>query len=377
MYHPTTPTRPIWPLLLLLLSLVSASPLPGRSSAPGTPTLPLPSHTVFQLSDNGTWFENIAVRSNGALLATLLDTSPSLYQVSEPWLATQQHPSDGELLYTFPGATGLLGIAETEPDVFVIAAGNLTTDVVGIPGSWSLWEVDFSGSQPGFAVRKITDVPGALFLNGLAVIPAGPGNGDTPVVLVSDSTLGLVYRVNPRTGAHSVAVQTPEMAPLVDTPPIIGINGIKYSACDGYLYFDNSYAATVYRVALSPDGSPAATTAIVETVSVVSGAIFLDDFTFGPGSDGDDDDSAIWAATNAGDTIEWIDPTTGTSAVVEGSDTTLTVAGGTAAAFGRSVYDRDILYVVTGGAQVRPVNGTVIEPAKIVAVDTKGFRAAV
>lgn len=68
---------------------------------------------------NDTWIENIAVRSNGQLLVTLL-TVPELYQVDP---AGAQEP---KLVYRFPQALGLFGIAELETDVFGVISSNFT-----------------------------------------------------------------------------------------------------------------------------------------------------------------------------------------------------------------------------------------------------------
>jgi hypothetical protein len=68
----------------------------------------------------GTWVENIAVRSNGKLLVTLL-SQPDVYQVNP---SGTESPS---LVYSFPGASGALGIAELGTDVFAVVAGNWST----------------------------------------------------------------------------------------------------------------------------------------------------------------------------------------------------------------------------------------------------------
>ena len=66
-----------------------------------------------------TWVENLAIRSNDAILATLL-TTPELYQIDP------SQRTDPILIHTFPFALGLAGITEAEPDVFYIVAGNST-----------------------------------------------------------------------------------------------------------------------------------------------------------------------------------------------------------------------------------------------------------
>ena len=52
-----------------------------------------------------------------------------------------------------------------------------------------------------------------------------------------------------------------------------------------------------------------------------------------------------------------------------GSQGSLALAGATSGVFGATAADRRTLYVTTSGALAGPVNGSVTEPAKIVAVD--------
>jgi hypothetical protein len=55
---------------------------------------------------------------------------------------------------------------------------------------------------------------------------------------------------------------------------------------------------------------------------------------------------------------------------VDGFQYQLTVAGDTACHFGRRQTDRKTLYVVTDGGLADPVNGTVVEGGKAIALDT-------
>lgn len=368
--------RPLSKLLFLSAAISPALALPATNLGIKDTThisralLPLPSKTIFQFDQLGYWIENIAVCQNGDLLVTILDPAPLLYRISAP---SSPEPV-AELVYDFSEVSGLLGITETKPNTFVLAGGNFSSTGVGTPGTSSVWEVAFgprhgssdnhNDSAPAPAVRKITDIAPAVFLNGVETVP-----GRENLVLISDSTLGLVYRVDTQTGDHEVAIQVPEMAPLANASLLIGINGIKVQ--EGYLYFDNSFATTIYRIQITDDGF-AAPGAPVETVATLDGEPFVDDFVFGPGTN-DDGSQIIWATTNLGNTVRWVNVTDGNNVVVAGSPTELTVAGDTAAAFGRTDQDRDVLYVVTGGAAASPVNGTITEPGKIVAIDTAGF----
>lgn len=99
-------------LIILWTSLFLAI----ATNATGRTTL----RTVYQFP-NPTWVENLAVRSNGHLLLTLLST-PDLYQLDPNSGST----AGAKLVYHFPEYTGLCGIVEIENDVFAVVAGNLT-----------------------------------------------------------------------------------------------------------------------------------------------------------------------------------------------------------------------------------------------------------
>ncbi|TKA70300.1 hypothetical protein B0A49_05386 [Cryomyces minteri] len=159
--------------------------------------------TIYQFS-NGTWIENIAVRSNSNLL-----------------------------LHTFPDAGGLLGIAEISPDIFAVVAGTFNfATFTSVAGSYSTWRVDLrfndlggrskgpsKGASP--SVTKITDLPQALFLNGMTILP------NTSYVLIADPGAGVVRHVDTGTGEYEVVLSdTATMAPPENAVPATGINGL-------------------------------------------------------------------------------------------------------------------------------------------------------
>lgn len=347
-------------------SLALASPLQSRNSRDkrsSALSLPLSTNTIFQFDTLGYWIENIAVRQNGDLLLTVMEPSALLYRVSNPWEPTP----NVELLYNFSSSVnGLLGIAETKPDTFVLVGGNFSSAAVGIPGTSAAWEVKFNSDQhsqngtkssaAAVSVRKIADITDAVFLNGLAALPSCGGDA----VLIADSKLGLVYRLDTRTGQYEIAVQVPEMAPVPNQYLDIGVNGVKVHK--GYLYFDNGFGSALYRIKINAAGFPA-TGSAVETVAQLGNAPFVDDFAFGP-------DGSIWVASNLGNTIVRI-AQNATGVVVAGAADEVSLLGDTAVAFGRTKEDQDILYVVTAGGSVETANGTTItETGKVVAVRT-------
>ncbi|XXG98929.1 26S proteasome complex subunit [Hypoxylon texense] len=360
------------------LSLAAASPLHAYRNATG-----LPAKTIFQFNETGTWLENLAVRPNGDLLMTMLTPNASLWTLKRPYSA---HP-EASLVHTFSGATGLNGITETSPDTFVLLSAQYSGVGEPVPGTFAVWEVSFrspssssSSSSSSPSVRKVTDFPEAQLANGIASVPScesSSSSSSSDAVLVGDSFAGSLWRVDTRTGAREPLV---EKAPAMSAPAggalPIGINGLKVRA--GYAYWSNSAQVALYRTRIDGHGylasasssssssSAAAAangTAAAETVATLDSP-FVDDFAF-------DNRGLLWAATNGDSSkvdVVRADGSVETAAVGGASEDT--VAGGSAVAFGRTAWDRDVLYVTTSGTL--PDNRT--EPAKVVAVNRAGFR---
>ncbi|KAK1637604.1 hypothetical protein BDP81DRAFT_425557 [Colletotrichum phormii] len=311
----------------------------------------LPSRIVYQFPQQPNWIENIAVRKNGNLVLTML-TSPEIFQVAKPW---EKSPST-DLVHRFSGFDGLLGITETCPDTFVVVGGNFSGIGVSVPGSFSAWEVNVADKKT--TVNKIVNVPEAAFLNGVVALP-----WDRNIVLIAESALGKVYRLDVKAKKYDVVLGGQYLEPTAEAVPPIGVNGVQIRG--DFLYWSHSSLRKVFRVKLDRAGRVAAKTTIDQITNVNTTAIFLDDFTF-------DKKGGIWAVTNIDGKLLYVTPE-GKSTVAAGSETELTVAGDTAAAFGRNIKDKGILYVGTGGSLARPVNGTITEPGKIVAFDTHGY----
>jgi hypothetical protein len=136
------------------------------------------------------------------ILVTLID-HPELHLIN-PF-----DPDNTILVSTFPDALGLLGIAEFQPDQFAVVVGNWS-DIpdATTPHSYSVWQVDMRPFLSQYdkllrpaVVRKVTDIPPALFLNGLTLL-----NWDEEKVLVCDSGLGAVWIVDIVTGDYHIAI---------------------------------------------------------------------------------------------------------------------------------------------------------------------------
>ncbi|KAK8090083.1 quinoprotein amine dehydrogenase beta chain-like protein [Apiospora hydei] len=309
----------------------------------GASSLSLPYREVYQFSNDLNYIENIAVRQNGDLLVTLLAPAAQLHLIQDPH---SDSPSVS-LVHSFgDGVEGLLGIAETKPDTFLVAGSSLS----GQPNASAVFEVDFNNNKAPAtpSTRLVTNITEGLVLNGVAALP---GRGHE-VVLVADSFLGQVFRVDGRTGHYDVPIQVPEMKRDPQSNTSVGINGVKVH--DGHLYFSNGFTVSIYRLKITPDGA-AADGATVETVATIKGETFLDDFAIGA-------DGTVWAASNKGHTVYAISPDGKAVVPVLGSADSTVVSGDTAAAFGRTEQDRHVLYV------------TASRPGKVVAIDTSKYR---
>ncbi|CAM6114521.1 unnamed protein product [Calypogeia fissa] len=308
------------------------------------------SHSVKAVTElwqfpNNTWVENLAVRSNGKLLVTLL-TAPEVWQVDplkdeEPFLVAR-----------FPNAIGALGIAELENDVFVVATRNFSVQEVRLlnTDSNAVWTVDVRemvGSSKGVKVSKITDIPDALVLNGMVTLDAKTG-----LVLVADSENGWIYRVNALTGEYKVVLDDITLKPTNVLP--LGVNGIRLR--DGVVYYTSSAQGQFGRVKInSTDGTA------MGPFFLIAGNGFADDFDLDPSLNG-----MAYSCTNPFNDLKTIAMDGAVNTILGGVESTL-IAGDTSARFGREKKQRT-LYITTNGGLPRPVNGR-IEGGKVMAVE--------
>ncbi len=271
-------------LLPFLASLAHGAALAPRQSAT----------QVAKISS----IENVAVRSNGLVLATNMNAA-TLYSV-DPVAKTSS------TALTVTGASGLSGIGEYAPDVFAVIGGK------------GIYKVDFTASPPKSSLIKT--ISEANNLNGLAVF-------DNSSVLVADAGKGAVYKLDVNTGAYAVVLQDATMAPSGGIP--FGIDGIKYR--DGTVWYTNIFKNSFHKVAVDPVTAKA-TGAFTTLWTNLMG----DDLCFGP-------NGKVYVATNSKNSLVEVDPAVGKPNQI-GS-----VTGSTSCAFGRTEKDSNVAYV--GGGQ--------------------------
>ncbi|KAJ5616807.1 hypothetical protein N7537_001921 [Penicillium hordei] len=296
-----------------------------------------PASTVFQLERNGSWFENLAVQSNGNLLATRID-APELWSIVPS--SNSSHLGQGSLLLRFPNAMSTLGITEIDRDVFAVVAGNLSLpSITPTPGSFVIWTVNLTGARP--EAKVLAPLPEGQFLDGITKF-------SDDLLLVSDAAKGTIWRLNITTGESSVALSHASMLPAAGQAVKVGVNGLK--VLNNFVYYTSTSQEVYARIPV--DGNATA----VGPVEIITSGFTFDEFILTA-------DGTAYLSTNPQNELIKVLPS-GRVHLFAGNQFMLTVGGSTAVAINR---EHSILYVATSGAQFAPVLGR-MEPAKIVAI---------
>lgn len=339
-----------------ILSLVICMSTITTLARPNQKRPEYPTRLVYEAPD-GTWLENLAVRSNGQVLFTRLD-QPELYLI-DPSLPD----SKPALVHRFNDYLSAVNLVETTPDHFAFIAGNYSFTTGNVPGSYALWKIDMTnvsvscdGKLEGAPLlHKVTDVPEASMINGMSRLT-------NDLVLVGDLFVGNVRRVNVQTGAYSIISQDALMAPAYN--PLfgrIGIDGLHVSPSGKELFFANVGQNLFAKLPIDPTtGEQLGNATIV--ARTLNSSMYFDDFTL-------DEDGRAFLVTGSGNSIEELQIATGKGRIVAGNLNSTALAQPTAAQFGRGKHEKDVLYVTTGGGLIAPVDGTIVIGAQLVAVD--------
>ena len=345
-------------LSISLVAVTLYSTLHVSSAQATTPTPELSINPIYTFPENHAT-ENLAIRANGQILIT------TALPLSEVYLVDPSSVLPANLITRFSGLTSSLGITELEPDVFYVAAGNVSISNTptsgppgGVPGTFSIYEVDmrlFQMSSNGAiatpaTVRKVADVPNAQLLNGVASmgITGVPSNN---VILAADTVAGMVWNINVASGAVAVAASDASMQ---------GINGMKVQ--NGFLYYDSDAHSTWYRIPINTNGFvPSGSTAQVLSTGLVNG----DDFALdarGRAFLGGQGENAVFLVDPAGQ---------GTQRVLAhlANSSADAFAGPSAVQFGRRASDSSSIYVTANGMH----NEMIVGKAGVFRLDVGGL----
>lgn len=149
------------------------------------------------------------------------------------------------------------------------------------------------------------------------------------------------------------------MAPTLALP-VLGINGIRLFS-NHTLYFANSAQGILATIPINLDGTAAGPARKI--ASAAKGTVY-DDFALNRYGD-------AFVATESGDSVVEV-RRDGSMRTIAGAVNTTEIAEPTSAQFGRTVVDRDVLYVTTAGGLAFPIDGHLVVGGQVVAVDTRG-----
>ena len=317
--------------------------------------LPLstPLHTTRLVYEfpNPTWVENLAIRSCGSILTTLL-TAPDLYLIN-PLEAKPQ----ATIVHSFASGSRLLGITETTPDTFEIIVSNVSLTDPQAAASNMIFRVSFASPDSPATITHTADVPDAKLLNGLATL-------NPTTILAADSGNGQVWAINTQSVAASVVISDPLMKPTSSTGGSSpGIHGLRLRGSTRY--FTTPAQMLLAKVQINTDGTPQGNAVIV--AHAFAGTTY-DDFAVRETS-GD-----VFLAANAANAITEVAADSGAQRIVAGNVNSSCIAERSSGAFGRPSGVRDTLYVTTaGGLGIVSADETV--GGQLVAVYLDGHQA--
>jgi hypothetical protein len=336
---------------------VSAIPTVFHIPAPRPPRIimslaPLPTVTLtpVALFPQFYFLENLAVRADGSILVT------AVLQKELWWVppATPGAVVEPVLVHTFEH--GVTGIAEVAPDVFIISLTEGYTTYES-----HLVRIDFNAWTPGAPVSPdivYTFDERVRALNGSCLL--GPN-----VMAIADCFAGFIWRVDldhdARTATARVWLEDDTMAfdpdSGVPAPPQPGVNGVRYGAQTGYLYYTSTAQKVFMRVPV--DAATLDPTGPAQFVAAIDNA---DDFCI------DEHAGFAYVTRHRANTVDRVPlaPRHGSEVRhVAGDPFDDTLVGPSSAAWGRGPGDHGrIAYLTTDGGTTAPPEG-VTRPAAL------------
>ncbi len=217
------------------------------------------------------FLENLAIRADNSVLVSKM-LEKELWYVPPVGGALPVQPT---CIHTYDQPT--LAIVEVTPDVFYLATSNLYTTHESY-----LHRLDLRGWSPGQPIKTETvlTMPGeCLSLNGGCLVAPD-------VLLLADCFGGMIWRVDiPSEGGQPSARPWLKHASMDSDPngpdwTQPGVNGLKFHAKQGRLYYTSTVKQLFMRVAVDPETHEA-----MGETEFVSGGRMADDFLFDPNAE--------------------------------------------------------------------------------------------
>jgi hypothetical protein len=301
----------------------------------------------------GTFLENLAVRSDNSLLVSSLKAHEVWYvppaqthaEVKPALLCRFNHPP--------------MSIVEPEPDIFYLC----TSDGYATHVS-SLYRIDLRDWKPGNEIKPehVLEFPSQVrALNGSCLV--GPRT-----ILIADCFASLIWRVELSEDGHSASASiwlkhySMLYHPGELKPEQPGVNGLRFSKKTSYLYYTSTVLKLFMRVrvdrqTLAPLGVP----------EYLGGDKMMDDFCI------DENAGVAYVATHRENTIDRmsLEPDRNEQrTIVAGSPFNEVLVGPSSGAWGRAPGEagRVAFFTTDGGTTALPADG-VLRTAKILRVE--------
>lgn len=337
-------SQPIWsrlmPIIIILLSIGVAMIQPlglkvlALPKAAELPYQPLDAR-VIKTYGEGTWFEGIAAGADGALFLASnhnLDFSRSdYYRNCQGVVIKRTRDGKEKIIFETPkgNTAGVITIAD-DGSLYMTSHGDHAL----------VWHIDQSEKA-----NILAQLPTGAWPNGLDIGPDG-------MLYSPDSSLGLIWRINPKNGEFEKIVQDHllEARPIISLAP--GANGLHFKDKD--MYVTVSDKTTVLKYHLEPNGK-------FGKATIVATGIPGDDFAIS-------NDGTLYITTHPYNTLVRVLPNGERTIVGKEKES---IVGATDAVFGTGPDDRDILYVVTDGGAF---TGGPLTKGQLVAINTKATK---
>lgn len=298
--------------------------------------------TNFQFG-NSVEIEDLVVRPNGNILFTT--PSPS----AEVWQINPAKSNGSAERVAALHSTSALGIAQVDTSVYAVSAGNLSSGMSGVMGSFAIHLLDLSKGRA--EITREIPVPEAKFLSKLSML-----NTSEPTLLASDSQRGRVHAIDLKSGKTRTLLQDAATMNSTSSFPN-GVNGIQHVG--NHIYYTNSAKGLFCRTGISSTGSPSGK---FETVANITTAVpFPDNFAIRP------DGHAFISGSNQ---VLHVAPD-GEFNVIAGGAKGTQLAGVTSAKFGAGQSSRTLF--VTSSGHISMPGASYVEPGKIVSFEVLGL----
>ena len=299
----------------------------------------------------GYFLENLAIRSDGSILVTSTNKK-ELWYVPAPSGVLPVKPT---LLHTFEMMT--LNMLEAEPDVFYLTSADCYNTKIS-----RLYRIDLNGWEPGVTISPelILEFPDPkVALNGSCLL--------SPTVLLAGGFSDLIWRVDLTGGGRRASARiwlqhdNMKNRPGEKKPEQPGVNGVRYAAESGYVYYTSTSQELMMRVpvdqtTLEPAGSP----------EYVAGGRYWDDFVL------DEKAGMAYVTTHRENTIDRVvmqaDGNRDGFVVAAGNPFTDTLIGPSSGVWSRAPQDYGtVAYFTTDGGTAESPDG-ILRTAKLLRV---------